>query len=146
MVRPITTHDVGAVSLLLHAAIEGGGHTTIESLRAAIATTHKVGFCWVGDGIIQGAITGQCVADESEIHELAVHRDSRRSGIASAMLHAFLHESARRNAYTCWLEVRASNTGALAFYGHHGFERSGQRPHYYSNGESAVVLRRGLKA
>ena len=146
MVRPITTHDVDAVSLLLQGAIQGGGHTSADALKAASNLRHWVGLCWDRDADILGSITGQCVLDEAEIHELAVREDARRQGIASAIVHAFVDEVRRRDARVCWLEVRASNAGAIEFYDRLGFEAAGRRPRYYSDGESAVVLRRDLSA
>jgi len=146
MVRPITSRDFGAVSSLFQGAIEGGGHTSPEALATTSKLDHWIGLCWASDAGILGAITGQCVVDEAEIHELAVREEARRKGVASAIVQAFIDEVSRRDAHVCWLEVRSSNMGAIEFYERSGFEAAGRRPRYYSNGEDAVVLRRDLIA
>jgi ribosomal protein S18 acetylase RimI-like enzyme len=45
----------------------------------------------------------------------------------------------------CFLEVRRSNSSAVAFYERHGFKYSRTRPLYYSdpNEDGLVMIRRG---
>jgi ribosomal protein S18 acetylase RimI-like enzyme len=42
------------------------------------------------------------------------------------------------------LEVRPSNSGALAFYQQQNFHRCGRRRRYYADGEDALLLERNF--
>jgi ribosomal-protein-alanine N-acetyltransferase len=55
--------------------------------------------------------------------------------VTSALIDA--HSAGARHAY---LEVRASNQGAIAFYTRLGFRACGRRPKYYRNPEEDAVL------
>ena len=81
------------------------------------------------------------IADEMHILNLAVHPAQRRRGIARALLTTALTRSREQGAAVVWLEVRPSNTAALALYHSFGFEEIGVRPGYYTdNGEDALIL------
>ena len=142
MVTPIMPADFGAAAELLRASIRGGGHTTADGLHADHTRPHWVGLVSRTTAGVIGAITGHCVLDEAEIHEVAVHCDHRRSGVATLLVDAFLREAHRRGATVCRLEVRRTNKSAIAFYRHRGFEQCGLRTAYYADGEDALVLQR----
>jgi ribosomal-protein-alanine N-acetyltransferase len=81
------------------------------------------------------------VFDELHIHSLAVRRDLRRQGVASALLDGVLTDAARLGARRATLEVRRSNEPALKLYGKLGFTVSGTRPNYYTKpDEDALIL------
>lgn len=46
------------------------------------------------------------------------------------------------NDHDFWLEVRESNQAARALYVKWGFQLSGQRSHYYSDGSTALLMSR----
>jgi [ribosomal protein S18]-alanine N-acetyltransferase len=70
---------------------------------------------------------------------VAVDPDRRRRGIGSALIAALLHQVGDDGQLT--LEVRRSNTGAVALYERFGFRSAGVRPRYYAdNGEDAVIM------
>lgn len=96
------------------------------------------------DGIAGFILTRQ-MAGELEILNLAVDPAQRRRGIATALLDAALAAAQRAGARAAFLEVRASNRAAIAFYRRHGFHLQARRPHYYSHAdEGALVLSRKL--
>jgi ribosomal-protein-alanine N-acetyltransferase len=83
------------------------------------------------------------VLDELHINNLAVWPESRRSGIASALLRRVLEEGKRLGTRRVLLEVRRSNAAALELYEKFGFAVSGTRSKYYTNPiEDALVLSR----
>jgi ribosomal-protein-alanine N-acetyltransferase len=74
------------------------------------------------------------------IMNVAVDPDRRRHGIATALLTALLGEVDHRDSQIT-LEVRRSNTGAIALYERFGFRSAGIRRRYYQdNGEDAVIM------
>jgi [ribosomal protein S18]-alanine N-acetyltransferase len=79
--------------------------------------------------------------DAWHIMNLAVHPGWRRVGVASRLLDELFELTAgdRRRGYT--LEVRVSNTSAIALYERFGFEASGNRRGYYTdNREDALIM------
>lgn len=81
------------------------------------------------------------VLDEGQITNVATREEARRRGYGRAVLTALLDEAERRGILTVTLEVRASNAAALALYRQFGFEKTGERPHFYTHpDETALVL------
>ncbi len=79
--------------------------------------------------------------DAWHIMNLAVDPGWRRVGVASRLLDELFELTAedRRRGYT--LEVRVSNTSAIALYERFGFEASGLRRGYYTdNREDALIM------
>uniref|UniRef100_A0A7C5ALA3 [Ribosomal protein bS18]-alanine N-acetyltransferase n=1 Tax=Desulfobacca acetoxidans TaxID=60893 RepID=A0A7C5ALA3_9BACT len=89
---------------------------------------------------VWGYLVFWLVADEMHILNLAVHPERRRRGVARSLLAAGLAQAQAHHATMAWLEVRPSNTAALALYQSFGFKEVGRRPGYYSdNGEDALI-------
>ncbi|RUO68264.1 ribosomal protein S18-alanine N-acetyltransferase [Pseudidiomarina salinarum] len=95
------------------------------------------------DGVLAGYIITQQVADELTIMNIAVHPDYRRRGYAGQLIN-WVQGMAAREGYTLWLEVRRSNTPAIALYQRTGFSEVGVRKGYYptaTGAEDALVMR-----
>ena len=65
--------------------------------------------------------------------------------IARALLEELLSHGRSRSSRKVLLEVRASNTGAIALYGRLGFEQFNVRRGYYADNEDAVEMSLVLK-
>lgn len=100
--------------------------TSVSRLYVAREGTRIVAFCacWVFE-------------DELNINTIAVDAARRRQGIARALLHSVLEQTGARRAT---LEVRRSNTAALALYGALGFAVTSVRPKYYENPEEDGLI------
>ena len=95
-----------------------------------------------GEGAVLGYASAQTVLDEGYIDNVAVAPDARRHGVASALLDVFCRFGAVNLAFLT-LEVRQSNTAAIALYEKHGFRQAGLRPGYYQHPrEDAVIMTR----
>lgn len=78
----------------------------------------------------------------ADIIDVAVHRDFRRLGIAYNMLVTLIKAVRASGASEINLEVRVSNGAAQALYHKLNFEIVGQRPNYYQNRETAILMKR----
>ena len=81
------------------------------------------------------------ILDEAHITNVCAHPDSRRRGIASAVLRWLICTAREKGAARITLEVRVSNVAAMHLYESFGFHICGKRTSYYSdNGEDAYIL------
>lgn len=71
---------------------------------------------------------------------LAVSLEVRRRGIGRTLLSHALAVGQQEAASRALLEVRASNTGAVALYEQAGFRVTGRRRAYYRQPEEDAVL------
>ena len=104
---------------------------------------NRVARCWVGrdDGRIVGYICLWDVADELHVTNIAVHPDARRRGVARALLESVFGHARAVGSRMVLLEVRPSNTEAIALYDSFGFRAIGRRRgYYYDTGEDALVM------
>ena len=102
----------------------------------AYAFAPESGACgWVAlmDGEMAGFLVARCAADEAEIFNLVVAPSLRRRGLATYLTGNAFEEFRRRGARRVFLEVRASNLGAIRFYEKIGFAAAGRRATYYDN-------------
>lgn len=97
------------------------------------------------DGVVVGYVGSQTVLDASDMMNLAVSPDYRRQGIGQALLNALVSHLQQNKVIALLLEVRVSNTPAIALYESLGFVQVGRRPKYYHNPrEDALILRKEL--
>jgi ribosomal-protein-alanine N-acetyltransferase len=102
--------------------------TRIYLVRAETGNVVAFTVCWV-------------IFDELHINTLAVAPAARRQGLATLLLRHVMAETAKEGARKATLEVRASNSAAMALYGRLGFRIKARRPGYYSNpDEDALIL------
>jgi ribosomal-protein-alanine N-acetyltransferase len=93
------------------------------------------------DEILLGYLITSRYVDAWHVMNVAVAPDRQRQGIASALLGRLFELTADddRRGYT--LEVRVSNTPAIALYERLGFEQRGIRRGYYTdNREDALIM------
>jgi ribosomal-protein-alanine N-acetyltransferase len=142
-VRPATPDDLDAIVLLEHDNLGPDAWSVgllEEGLAGRVPTVHYL--VAETDGSVVGHAVTSLAGDIAELQRIAVTPAARRTGVASALLSdsvalAMLDGGADRML----LEVRADNTGALAFYAANGFVEVDRRPKYYQDGATAVVLR-----
>ncbi len=97
------------------------------------------------DSRVVGYVGSQSVLDGADMMNLAVSPDYRRQGIGEALVEALVAHLKQKNIIVLLLEVRVSNTSAIALYEKLGFVQVGCRPRYYHNPrEDALILRKEL--
>lgn len=87
-------------------------------------------------------------AEECHILNLCVARAHQRKGYGRMLLEHALHEAKKRDIGIAYLEVRRSNTRAIALYTRYQFRMIGERRDYYQTvggSEDALVFAVSLK-
>jgi ribosomal-protein-alanine acetyltransferase len=137
-IRRMSARDAPAAHSILKESPEASIWSK-ESLQESVSQ----GIAWAAelDGRVAGILIGRAAADEFEILNLAVGKECRRQGIATQLVNSALECARKAGARRTYLEVRASNEGAIAFYERMGFLAWGRRPNYYRGpAEDAVLL------
>ena len=139
--RPMAEPDLPAVLKLDRAS-----HLTPwteGNFRDALAAGN---LCLVGE--LAGTLTAcgvlQMAAGEAELLTMAVWPPARRQGLGKQLLRELIVRATAYRAAAIWLEVRVSNTAAVALYRQAGFADIGWRKGYYEtpNGrEDALMMR-----
>lgn len=99
------------------------------------------------DRVLHGHGIMSAGAGEAHILNLCVRYASQRQGLGRRMLEHLLGAAARLHARTVLLEVRPSNTPAVALYRAAGFNEVGVRRNYYparSGREDALIMARSV--
>jgi len=131
MVRAATPADLAAIAEIQARSPEASqwdpaSYLTYECLVAI--DPHVLGFL----------VARQTAPGEREILNLAVDPSQRRRGAA----HALLQRELGRETTQWFLEVRASNKGAIALYQKAGFRVAGRREAYYRDPpEPGIVMK-----
>lgn len=101
-----------------------------------------------GQGQLLGFILLMPAPDVMHILVIAVSAFSQRQGIGSRLMHWAESRARGYGATSLLLEVRPTNTNALAFYDKHGFLKIGVRREYYSASsltrEDAYVMKKNI--
>lgn len=96
------------------------------------------------DGVFAGLFAGFTAGDTGEVLTIATVPEYRGKGIARALLTEFFSH-VPDGVETIALEVRQSNSAAIALYSSFGFEKAGVRKRFYSEPtEDADIMVRRL--
>lgn len=137
-VRPMRAEDAGAL-----AAIEKACFAHPWSETALREETDNPAACFVvaeREGEPVGYAGMHMAGDEGFLDNVAVSPACRRCGVASALLDALIAAGREQSLARLTLEVRPSNTPALALYEKKGFTRDGIRPGFYRDpAEDAAI-------
>jgi ribosomal-protein-alanine N-acetyltransferase len=141
-IRPLGYSDLPQVI-----AIERRAFSTPWSLAMFVLELSKpAGVCLAA---VDNGLTGYLICSRYDqvwhLMNLAVDPAARRRGIASALLEDMVERAGPDEPYT--LEVRTSNSAAIALYERFGFRSAGTRRRYYQDtGEDALIMWRTADA
>ena len=141
MIRPMTAADVPSVAALEKLCFSDPW--SVSSIASELDNPLSLWLVWEEDGAAAAYLGVQRVPPQADVMNVAVSPALRRRGIARALF----AELERRlpEIDELFLEVRASNSGAIALYRTLGFEQVGRRPNYYLDPrEDALILRKEL--
>lgn len=96
-----------------------------------------------GEACPKGFLCALFVADDIQIHNIAVDASCRKRGYGRQLMLAAEAEGLRLGALGAILEVRSTNTAALAMYGQLGYRRIGRRRNYYKRpvGDALILFK-----
>src|SRR5690606_28129123 len=143
--RPMGQGDVDAVARI-EASVQDFPWTVgnfSDGLKAGYSA-------WVAHR--QGRVVGFSMTlfapDVAHLLVIAVAPEAQREGVGTALIRHCEKEAREKGLPAVLLEVRPSNTNALAFYRRHGFEQVAVRKDYYpatgGRREDACVMRKML--
>ncbi|EJF29879.1 ribosomal-protein-alanine N-acetyltransferase [Enterobacter sp. Ap-916] len=95
------------------------------------------------DGKLAAFAVTQVILDEATLFNIAVDPAYQRQGLGKALLEHLIAELEKRDVFTLWLEVRASNVAARTLYESLGFNEATVRRNYYpakEGREDAIVM------
>ena len=139
VIRTLREQDAAAVAEILRGAPESVFWPE-SSVKEVVTSQSAVALLSEVEGRAIGFLIGRQAADEAEILNLAVVKESRRKGEGGALLEVALEEFRARAVSRVFLEVRESNETGIAFYSKHGFAKTGRRPGYYRDPEEAAIV------
>jgi len=91
-------------------------------------------------GEVVGFVIARLTPAEAELESIGVAAAVQRRGVGRRLMEALIEELDQSRIEKLYLEVRASNEGALAFYRSIGFVGTGRRPSYYADPQEDAVL------
>ena len=143
-IRPLRPADGPSISDILRDSIEAAQWPPESYIKLTLSPGGVFLVCETATQII-GFVAARQAADEAEILNIAVHRDFRRKGVATALLLATLDKFRSSAIARVFLELRESNQPARALYERHGFVFSGRRKAYYCDPtEDALCMQKKL--
>jgi [ribosomal protein S18]-alanine N-acetyltransferase len=118
-----------------HAELHGENRNLMWVARLAELSAAEAG------ALIAGYVVARLVAGELHINNLAVRQGHRQQGIGTALLSRVLDQAKCADGFVAFLEVRAGNAVAQAFYEKFGFRAIGRRRDYYPEPrEDALIM------
>ena len=141
-IRPGELRDIPAFQALEATAfIDPWSRAGLES-----ELTQKVSRTWLLelDGEPVATLMGWSMFGELQINRVAVRPDLRGQGLGRRIVQHALEQSRAEQVTVALLEVRFGNDAAVGLYESLGFERTGLRKRYYSDGTDDVLMRKEL--
>jgi [ribosomal protein S18]-alanine N-acetyltransferase len=139
--RRLETRDLAAVEAIERRSYPTPWSRSMFAGEIAKPSSISLGAFEAGTGVLLGYLIISRYVDAWHVMNVAVEPEQRRRGIATALLDRLFELTADdgRRGYT--LEVRVSNTSAIALYERLGFESRGIRRGYYTdNREDALIM------
>jgi [ribosomal protein S18]-alanine N-acetyltransferase len=98
----------------------------------------------INDNKVIGFIIYWILFDQGELVKICVDEKYQKQGLAQKMLDQMTNDFKKAECFVCTLEVRKSNSKAISLYEKYGFEYVLTKKAYYSNGEDALYMMKGV--
>ena len=119
---------------------------SVASISSELTNLLSLWIVAMDDDKLVGYVGSQSVMGWADMMNLAVAPDYRQHGIGQALVLELIEQLKAEKVNCLTLEVRVSNTPAIALYTKMRFKEVGCRPNYYRNPkEDALILRKEWK-
>ena len=116
-----------------------------RSIASELTNEYSLWLVEERDGVAVAYVGSQSCPPEADVMNVAVAPAFRRQGIGEGLMVALMDALRDKGMESLTLEVRASNSSAIALYDRLGFTEVGRRPNYYTDpGEDALIMRKEL--
>ncbi|MBS3798176.1 ribosomal protein S18-alanine N-acetyltransferase [Pseudoalteromonas sp. BDTF-M6] len=96
------------------------------------------------DNKLLGFYVAEQAGPDITLMDICVAPSEQGQGLGKVLMQSLIKDSTARNAELMFLEVRESNTAAIALYEAYGFITNGVRKKYYPDGEDALLMMKPL--
>jgi [ribosomal protein S18]-alanine N-acetyltransferase len=139
--RPLQLRDLNAIERIERASYPTPWSRSMFASELAKPSSICVGAFDRETGALVGYLVISRYVDAWHVMNVAVAPGHRRRGIATTLLERLFELTAGRGRRGYTLEVRISNTEAIALYERLGFKARGVRRGYYTdNREDALIM------
>lgn len=139
--RAAELHDVPAMLQVENAA---ASHPWTQALFESCFSDRYFNHVVLSDlDVVVGFYIADYIAGEASLFDIAVEPSQQGKGIGRQLLQHFLQHGLALGAEQFFLEVRASNSPAIALYQSAGFIECGRRRNYYrsaTGNEDAILM------
>ena len=116
-----------------------------RSIASELTNEYSLWLVEERDGVAVAYVGSQSCPPEADVMNVAVAPAFRRQGIGEGLMVALMDALRDKGMESLTLEVRASNSPAIALYDRLGFTEVGRRPNYYTDPrEDALIMRKEL--
>ncbi len=142
-VRPMTDADLDQV--LAIETVSFPAPWIREHFANELTACHSFPYVAISGGNVVGYVCLMSIFEEAQILDIAVDPGHRGRGVAATLIQYAMMVAGHKEAEFMRLEVRDSNSAAIALYEKLGFARAGVRPRYYEGRDGAVLMEKKLK-
>lgn len=144
MLSPVKRCDIPVIAQAERLYFNGEGWNE-SMLESAFASGNFAGYKIEEDGKLLAYLGFTYSPFDAEIVFVAADCSHRRKGYAQKLIAECISFCKEKSLENVFLEVRASNFGAIALYQKSGFKKIGERKNYYPDGESCINMALSIK-
>ena len=134
--RPLSEKDLVFIADEKEKFADGWNY---EMLVSSFNTGRFYGFIAEEEGEKTGFITYSVLVPDADIESVYVRQESRKKGIAAALMNSAIKDVENKGGKKIFLEVREKNAPAINLYLKFGFKKISTRKKYYGE-ENAIVF------
>ncbi len=143
-IEPMTKNDIAEIAEIERLCFSSPWSE--NALSEELSNENAFFFCAKLFGEVCGYIGTNIILDECYIANIAVKPQQRRKGIASLLIEKATDLAKEKDCSFISLEVRKSNTAAIALYEKFGFSVCGERKNFYTDpDENGLIMTKFFK-